>query len=362
MPVLRWLAKFWLSTPKFLADPCLCKGRRKIRRPGFYLESGLFYLEPNLIYPENVTLLFVLRRIFQSLVIVVLIAVMVFVVMRLSSGDPARIRAPVFARPDVIEQYRRDFGIDRPLIEQLGSFATGVLRGDLGKSFRYQVPVADLILVALPRTLLLAGLALFLSLVTTIILGSLAALKPNSVWAWLSSALSALGQSAPVFWTGSVLVLAFSVGLQWLPAGGFNGASSLVLPSLAVAFSILPTQSRVLRASMVRTLNEEYIRTARAFGIKQSRVTFVYALKNAFLPLLTVIGVDVGYLLGGVIVAEVVFAFPGIGELALTALKSRDYPLIQGITIVTASTFVMVNLVIDLLYTRIDPRIRLEQS
>jgi peptide/nickel transport system permease protein len=303
---------------------------------------------------------FALRRISQSIIIVALIAVMVFVVMRLSSGDPARIRAPVFAREDVIEQYRRDFGIDRPLIEQLGSFTLGVLRGDLGQSFRYQVPVTDLILVALPRTLLLAGLALTVSLATTVLLGSMAALKPNSAWAWLASMLSAFGQSAPVFWTGSVLVLTFSVILPWLPSGGFTGASSLVLPTLAVALSILPTQIRVLRASMVRALDEEYIRTARAFGVRQGRVTFVYALKNAFLPLLTVIGVDVGYLLGGVIVAEVVFAFPGIGELALTALKSRDYPLIQGITIVTASTFVMVNLVIDLLYVRIDPRIRLE--
>lgn len=305
---------------------------------------------------------FALRRTLQAIIIVMLIAVTVFIVLRLSAGDPARIRAPVFARPDVIEQYRRDFGIDRPLLEQLGSFFFNALRGDLGQSFRFQAPVTDLILQALPKTLLLAGVSLLLSLAIAIVLGSLAALKPRSIWGWLSSAIAAFGQSAPVFWSGAVLVLIFAVGLRWLPSGGFSGPSSLVLPAIAVTLSILPTQLRVLRASMQAVLKEEYIRTAHAFGIGQNRITFVYALKNASLPLLTVIGVDIGYLLGGVIVAEVVFAFPGIGELALVALNARDYPLIQGITIVTATAFVVVNLLIDLLYTRIDPRIRMERS
>lgn len=305
---------------------------------------------------------FIIRRVAQSLIIVVMIAVTVFLVLRLSAGDPARIRAPVFARPDVIEQYRRDFGIDRPLVEQLGSFFLNALRGDLGQSFRFQAPVTDLILQALPKTLMLAGVSLALSLAVAIVLGSLAALRPRSFWGWLSSAVAAFGQSAPVFWTGAVLVLVFAVGLRWLPSGGYNGPSSLVLPAIAVTLSILPTQLRVLRASMQAVLKEDYIRTARAFGLRERRITFVYALKNACLPLLTVIGVDIGYLLGGVIVAEVVFAFPGIGELALVALNARDYPLIQGITIVTASFFVIVNLLIDLLYTRVDPRIRLERS
>lgn len=305
---------------------------------------------------------YALRRILQSVIIVVLIAVTVFVVLRLSAGDPARIRAPVFARPDVIEQYRRDFGIDRPLIEQLASFFWNAIRGDFGLSFRFQAPVTDLILQALPKTLLLAGVSLLLSLTIAVVLGSLAALRPRSIWGWLSSALAALGQSAPVFWSGAVLVLVFAVGLRWLPSGGFSGPMSLILPAIAVTLSILPTQLRVLRSSMQSVLKEEYIRTAHAFGVGQNRITFVYALKNACLPLLTVIGVDIGYLLGGVIVAEVVFAFPGIGELALVALNARDYPLIQGITIVTASAFVIVNLLIDLLYTRIDPRIRMERQ
>ncbi|MDR6757114.1 ABC-type dipeptide/oligopeptide/nickel transport system permease component [Mycoplana sp. BE70] len=304
---------------------------------------------------------YILQRIIQALVVVSAITVAVFVVLRLSAGDPARIRAPVFARPDVIEQYRRDFGIDRPIVEQLGSFISSALRGDLGMSFRFQAPVSELIAVALPKTLALAGVSLAISLVLAVFLGAMAATRPRSVWAVLSTVLATLGQSAPVFWTGALMVMLFAVNFGWLPAGGYNGLSSLILPAIAVALSILPTQLRVLRSSMRGVLGEEYIRTAHAFGLSPHRITFVYALKNACLPLLTVIGVDVGYLLGGVIVAEVIFAFPGIGELALVAMKARDYPLIQGITIITASLFVIVNLLIDLAYAAVDPRIRMEK-
>jgi ABC-type dipeptide/oligopeptide/nickel transport system permease component len=305
---------------------------------------------------------FVISRVLQAALIVVLIAVSVFLILRVSAGDPAKIRAPVFARPDVIEQYRRDFGTDRPIGAQLVSFFAGaLLHGDLGQSFRFQESVTILIARAFPKTLLLATAALALSLTVAVLLGSLAALHPHSVWGWLSSAVAALGQSAPVFWVGLVLVLVFAVTFPLLPAGGFSGPASLVLPAIAVCLSVLPTQIRVLRASMEATLRQEFIRTARAFGLSERRVLFVYALRNACLPLVTVIGVDIGYLFGGAIVAEVVFNYPGIGELALTALNARDYPLIQGITVVTASSFVLANLIIDLAYSGIDPRIRLEQ-
>ncbi len=305
---------------------------------------------------------FIFQRVSQAVIIVCMITITVFIILRFSAGDPARIKAPVFARADVIEQYRRDFGTDRPVFEQLSTFVTNAVSGDLGVSFRYQAPVADLIWDTLPKTLALAGTALLISVSIAILLGSLAAQRPKSVWAVIASTVAIFGQSAPVFWTGSILVLIFAVTLGWLPAVGYTGFSSLILPAFAVMLSILPTQLRILRAAMERALEDEYIRTARAFGISNMRIVFVYALKNAFLPLLTVIGLDAGYLLGGVIVAEVVFAFPGIGELALIALNSRDFPLIQGITIVSASIFVIVNLIVDLLYTALDPRIKLEKT
>lgn len=301
-------------------------------------------------------------RLVQAAVLVVLITVSVFVILRLSAGDPARLRAPVFARPDVIDQYRRDFGTDRSLLEQLGAFLGRAVQGDLGQSFRFQEPVLDLIARALPATVLLAAAALALSLAVAVTLGSLAAVRPGSVWARLASAIAAFGQAAPVFWVGLVLVLVFSTWLRLLPSGGFTGWRGLVLPAIAVSLSILPTQLRVLRASMESVLQQDFIRTARAFAVPERRIVLVYALRSACLPLVTVVGVDVGYLLGGVIVAEAVFNFPGIGSLALTALNARDYPLIQGITIVTASLFVVVNLAIDLVYRIIDPRIRLEAA
>lgn len=303
---------------------------------------------------------FFVRRLAQALVIVSVIVVTVFLVMRISAGDPARLRAPVFASSDVIEKYQRDFGTDRSMLEQLASFVGGLFRGDMGTSFRFQEPVVDLVMAALPNTLMLAGLALAIALSLSLVLGALAAVNPRSGWSWFSSILATIGQSAPVFWTGALLVIVFAVQLDWFPSGGFQGFSSLILPAIAIALSILPTQLRVLRSAMEETLREEYIETARAFGINQRRIVFVYALKNAILPLMTVVGVDIGYLLGGVIVAEVVFAFPGLGELALTALKSRDYPLIQGVTIVTATAFVVVNLLIDLAYYLVDPRIELD--
>ena len=299
-------------------------------------------------------------RLLQSAFIVISITLGVFVILRVTSGDPARLRAPVFASPDVINQYRKDFGTDKSLPDQLLRFVSGALHGNLGESFRYQRPVLDLIGEALPYTLRLALLALFISVTVSVTLGVLAARYPGSAWDWLSAVVAAAAQAAPVFWVGILLSTYLGVVTGVFPAGGYSGFSSLVLPAVAASISIIPTELRVLREAMRSALGQEYVRAARANGIAERRVTFVYALRNATLPLLTVIGIDVGYLLGGVIVAEVVFNFPGIGQLALVALNSRDYPLVQGITIVTATVFVLVNLVIDLLYTVVDPRIRLK--
>lgn len=299
-------------------------------------------------------------RLLQSAFIVISITLGVFVILRVTSGDPARLRAPVFASPDVINQYRKDFGTDKSLPDQLLRFVSGALHGNLGESFRYQRPVLDLIGEALPYTLRLALLALLISVTVSVTLGVLAARYPGSAWDWLSAVVAAAAQAAPVFWVGILLSTYLGVVTGVFPAGGYSGFSSLVLPAVAASISIIPTELRVLREAMRSALGQEYVRAARANGIAERRVTFVYALRNATLPLLTVIGIDVGYLLGGVIVAEVVFNFPGIGQLALVALNSRDYPLVQAITIVTATVFVLVNLVIDLLYTVVDPRIRLK--
>lgn len=303
---------------------------------------------------------FILRRLAQNLLLLVFIVLAVFVLMRLTAGDPARIKAPIFASEDVLNRYREEFGTDTPLPRQLWTFVSGLPRGDFGESFRYQEPVFALIWQRLPRTALLAVTALAGAVVLALVIGVAGARRPGGWLDRLGLALAAFGQSAPTFWVGLMLVLVFSVRYNWFPAVGFEGARSLVLPAIAVGLAVLPADLRVIRTAMLDTLNQDYIRTARAFGIRERRITYLYALRNAALPLVTVVGIDLGYLLGGTIVTEVVFNYPGIGQLAIDAVNARDYPLVQAITIITAAIFVFVNLTIDLLYMLLDPRIRIE--
>ena len=305
---------------------------------------------------------YLLSRLAQALVIVVAIAVVVFFALRLTAGDPARLRAQIFSDESVLDQYRKDFGTDQPLVVQFLRFFGGFVRGDLGTSFRYETPVTELLGPALLNTVTLGALALMVTFVLASVLGTLSARKPGGIVSRISSVIAIVGQSAPLFWVSLLLISFFSLTLGWLPPGGFTGPESLVLPVIALTLGLLPSQMRVLTSSVRQELSEDYVRTARAFGLSETRIGFVYIYRNALLPLLTVIGNDMGQLLGGVIVAEVVFNFPGIGNLALTAMNSRDYPLIQGIVICAAAVFVLINVVVDLLYTVINPRVRLRAT
>jgi len=305
---------------------------------------------------------FFFSRVAQSFVIISGITVSVFFMLRFTAGDPARIRGNIFSSNEVLESYRRQFGTDRTVAEQFYSFMKGVIHGNLGDSFRYQQPVTELVLPALRNTMMLGFVALLISISLAIVLGTISARKPKGLVAKASGVLAIFGQSAPLFWVGLLMINIFALKLGWLPSGGLSSWKNLVLPSITLALSILPSQMRVLAASVKAELDEDYVRTAHAFGFSSKKVYFVHVLRNACLPLLTVIGNDMGMLLGGAIVAEVVFNFPGIGTLALIGLNARDYPLLQGVTIVAASTFVIVNLIVDLLYTVINPRVRLGAS
>lgn len=305
---------------------------------------------------------YLISRLLQALVIVLSIAVVVFFALRLTAGDPATLRAQIFSDESVLDQYRKDFGTDQPLYLQFFRFFGGLFRGDLGTSFRYETPVADLLGPALGNTLTLGAIALVVTFALASVLGTLSARKPGGVVSVITSVIAVVGQSAPLFWVSLLLISFFSLTLGVLPPGGFEGPQSLVLPVIALTLGLLPSQVRVLTSTMRHELTEDYVRTARAFGLSDSRIGFVYIYRNALMPLMTVIGNDMGVLLGGVIVAEVVFNFPGIGSLALTAMNSRDYPLIQGIVICAAATFVLINLVVDLLYTVVNPRVRLAKQ
>ena len=302
---------------------------------------------------------FFLSRVAQALVIVSGITVSVFFMLRFTAGDPARIRGNLFSTNEVLDEYRRQFGTDRTVFQQFATFLNGVIHGSLGNSFRYQEPVTGLVLPALRHTMLLGMTALLISLSLAILLGTISARNPRGLVARASGVLAIFGRSAPLFWIGLLLISLFSVNLGWLPSGGFTSWKNLILPAVTLAMNILPSEMRVLSAGVKAELDEDYVRTAHAFGLARWRVYFVHVLRNACLPLLTVVGNDMGMLLGGAIVAEVVFNFPGIGTLALVGLNARDYPLLQGVTIVAACTFVLVNLLVDLLYTVINPRVRL---
>jgi len=302
------------------------------------------------------------RRILERLLLILGVLILVFFLMRLSAGDPAKIKAGLWSSPDIIEKYQDDFGTNRTIWEQLGTYLLRLSRGDLGESFRYRKSTLSLIGQSLPYTLALSGISLIVVIVLALWLGVLTAIYPNSWIDHLGLTLSTLGQAIPVFWGGLLLVLIFSVQLGWLPSSGFVGAQSLILPVAIISLTELPWQLRIVRASMLESLSQEFIRTARAFGIAEWRIRFIYALRNAAIPYLTTLGVQAGYLLGGAVIAEIVFNYPGLGKLFFMAVQYRDYPLVQAITIVTAAMFITINLLVDIAYTAIDPRIRAMQA
>src|SRR5213596_1674129 len=296
---------------------------------------------------------YIARRLLQSVGVLLGVSVIVFGLLHLT-GDPTRLLLPLEAREEDVRQLRALLGLDDPLWAQYGRFLARAVRGDFGLSFKHQVPALALIFQTLPATLQLTAAGLGLALVVAVPAGILSALKRNSLLDALCSVGVLLGQAMPVYWLGLLLIMVFAVGLGWFPAAGRDGWTSIVLPATALgAFSI----ARIARSGMLEVLAQDYVRTARAAGIRTFVVTYKYALKNAAIPLVTIIGLEFGILLGGAVITETIFAWPGVGRLAVDAIFSRDYPLVQAIVAVLATLFVVINLVIDLVYTYLDPRI-----
>lgn len=301
---------------------------------------------------------YLIRRLITSILLIAGIFIVVFFALRLAAGNPARLAAGTFANDEVLQEYRRQFGTDRTPLQQLGTFLSGLPRGDFGTSFRYQQPTFTLIAQHASNTLRLGGISLLIVIVLSGVLGVLAAVHRGSALDQAVVALAIFGQSAPVFWVGLMLALVFSVRLRLFPAIGYSGWQSLVLPVITIVIAELPWQLRIVRSEMVETLLQDFVRTHRAYGIRPDRINYMYALRNAAIPWVSVMGVQAGYLLGGVIVAEAVFNYPGLGQLFIQGVTARDYPLVQSITIVTASLFVFLNFLVDVLYSFIDPRVR----
>jgi peptide/nickel transport system permease protein len=301
-------------------------------------------------------LAYVLQRLAQSVLVLLGVSVIVFGLLHLT-GDPTRLLLPLEAREEDVRQLRALLGLDDPLGIQYLRFLGNAVRGDFGLSFKHQVPALGLIFQTLPATIQLTAAGLALALVVAVPAGILAALRRNSPLDALCSIAVLLGQAMPVYWLGLLLIMVFAVGLGWFPAAGRDGPLSLVLPAVALGSFSMARIARMSRSGMLEVLAQDYVRTARAAGIRELLVTYKYALKNAAIPLVTIVGLEFGILLGGAVITETIFAWPGVGRLAVDAIGSRDYPLVQAIVAVMATIFVLINLAVDLVYTWLDPRI-----
>lgn len=301
---------------------------------------------------------YILRRLLLS--VVVLFGVTIFVAGMLHiSGDPvAVILESGIASNEEREELRRELGLDRPFLVQYLDFVTRAVQGDLGRSLRFRQPALTLVMERLPATVQLAVAAMLFSVAVAVPIGISSAVKPNSVIDNAGRLLTLAGQSIPLFWLGIMLVLVFAVKLRWLPVAGRLEPTSIILPALTLGLYPMARIARVLRANMLEVLSKEYCRTARAKGLTEQKVVVGHALQNAALPVITVMGLQFGYLLGGAVVTETIFAWPGLGWLSVQAVSARDFPLVQAIVAVVAIMFIFINLLTDVLYAYLNPQIR----
>ena len=313
-------------------------------------------------------ILYAARRLLGVVPVLALVAVTSFLLVYLVPGDPAMVMLGSDATPQQIQALRAQMGLDRSLPEQFVLWLGQALRGNLGESFFLGRPVTQALMERLPATMQLAMLSLLFSLLIGIPAGIIAAVRQNSRWDQMVMVIAMGGISVPSFWLGLAMILLFSVQLGWLPSGGYvplwedlgRGLRTLILPAISLGFMQAALIARMTRSSMLEVLRQDYVRTAKAKGLGWSRVTLRHALKNAMIPVITTIGTAFGVLLGGAVIVEIVFTYPGLGRLVVLAVQRRDYPLVQGALLMTSVIYVVVNLAVDLLYSAFDPRITYE--
>jgi ABC-type dipeptide/oligopeptide/nickel transport system permease component len=303
---------------------------------------------------------YIIKRLLSTIPVLIGISLLLFFMLRMLPGDPAQVLAGQMASPEDIEGIRRQLDLDKPIHVQYASFLARLIRFDLGRSARTQNPVIEEIWARLPNTVLLAFVAISLACLFGIPAGILSAVRPYT-WIDYTVTLAALfGISMPVFWLGLMLVVLFAVVLRWLPAGGTGSWQHVILPSVTLASFVVAFIARMTRSTMLETLSQDYTTTARAKGLKEKVVIIKHAFKNALIPIITVVGLQFGLLLGGAVLTETVFAWPGLGRLIVDSILARDYPVIQGAILIFGLLYILVNLVVDLIYAYVDPRIRYE--
>ncbi len=297
-----------------------------------------------------------------SIIPVVLVVTFVVFGMLFLSGDPAVLMLPPEATTEEVAAFRALHGFDDPFLEQYGRFLKGMIQGDLGTSIRYNRPALSLVLERIPATLQLSGFSILIAVLLGIPLGTLSALYRNSFIDYLASVISVMGQSMPNFWLAFLLMYLFAVNLGWLPTSGGPGIKYVILPAATIGFNVTALITRMTRSSIIEAMREDYVRTARGKGVSEKRVIIEHVMRNSILPVISVIALQFGYILGGAVVVEQIFAWPGLGLLTVQAINNRDYPIVQAAVLFLALSFVFINLVSDLFYRLIDPRIRTSES
>ncbi len=305
---------------------------------------------------------YILRRLLLTIPVVFGVSTLVFLFIHLIPGDPVEVMLGESARPADLEELRRGLGLDKPISEQYLLFLKGLLTGDLGTSIHTGGAVMTTILKRLPATVELTVSSMSVALLLSIPLGVISASKQYSLLDNGSMFFALVGISMPNFWLGPLLILLFSVNLGWLPVSGRGGLTHLILPAITLGTALTAKLTRMTRSSVLEILHEDYITTARSKGLLEYMVIFKHALRNALIPVITIIGIQFGALLSGALITETVFAWPGVGRLTITAIQKRDYPLVQGCVLFIAFSYVFVNLITDLAYAWVDPRIRFEKK
>jgi peptide/nickel transport system permease protein len=300
---------------------------------------------------------FIIRRVLSAVPVVFVVSFVVFGMVFLS-GDPAVLMLPPEATMEDVEAFREMYGFNDPFLVQYGRFITKALKGDMGRSLRFNDPAMEMVIERLPATLQLSGTSMLLATIISLPLGTIAALKRNSWVDYLASLVAIIGQSMPNYWLGFLLVIFISVRLHLLPTSGGPGIKYAILPAFTIAIQVTALITRMTRSSILEVLGEDYVRTARSKGMKERWVIIRHVLRNALLPVITVIALQFGYILGGAVVIETIFAWPGLGLLTIQAINMRDYPVVQASVFFLSISFVLINLLVDIFYQFLDPRVQ----
>ena len=301
---------------------------------------------------------YICKRILMMIPVIIGVSLLVFLVLKMTPGDPARVVAGSEAEEATVEQIREELGLNKPVLQQYVDYMLNLLHGDMGTSYTTNKPVAEEILARMPTTFILAFAGVFVAVLIGIPLGIISATKQYSILDYISTLLALGGVAMPNFWLGLMLILLFSLKLGWLPSGGGDSWTAYVLPAITLGVGATANFMRTTRSSMLEVIRQDYIRTARAKGAGEGRVVMHHALRNAMIPVITVIGLQIGTLLGGAVVNETVFSLPGLGTLMINAINQKNEPVVLGCLITFAIIFSLVNLLIDILYAFIDPRIK----